>query len=44
VYSREYMPLPGPPAEKEPPPPSNVCKMATAYMSGDPIGGASKAR
>jgi len=42
VYSREYIPLPGPPAEKDPPPPRRVCRVAKAYISGEEIGRASK--
>ena len=37
------MPFPGPPAEKEPPPPRRVCRVARAYISSDDIGRASKA-
>ncbi len=38
------MPFPGPPAEKEPPPPRSVCNVARAYISSEDIGRASKAR
>ena len=35
VYSRLYMPLPGPPALNMLPPPSNVCRRLYATMSSD---------
>lgn len=38
------MPLPGPPAEKEPPPPRRVCRVARAKMSSEEMGRPSKAR
>ena len=33
VYKREYIPLPGPPAENDPPPPISMFKTANANMS-----------
>lgn len=44
MYRREYIPLPGPPALNEPPPPKRVCRVARAYISSEEIGKASKAR
>ena len=34
VYRREYIPFPGPPAEKEPPPPRSIFKTAKENISG----------